>query len=377
MVRPKAPKRALQAIIDLEETTVVDSSDPLAPSYPAPASPPGARTTYPLEPLSPDWPEDTETQKEPTPRADTPKEDDTPKGDAKFKWNREMIVAMVECIHTAFKRGRLSDGGLKKELWNEVAATVRSHANGRSVSGEQCKNKWGSDVKEKWKHFKILGGLSGWGYNNETQLYENDDYIWESLNKQYKHITWHKSNVMYCKEELEEILHDSQANGQGAFAGSTDGGADGGVIDPRLRDLSTPVSRASPGFSIRPNSDYGKSKKRAQADLSDDEDMESQSSKRPTPKTTTSKPDLGAALLSLSEQLKLNREHKENQKTVSQQAITLLEKYGDRLSTMEFFECCTFLKDEGNAGLFLAISDPTRRDRWLEISVGIQLAQEV
>jgi hypothetical protein len=32
-----------------------------------------------------------------------------------------------------------------------------------------------------------------------------------------------------------------------------------------------------------------------------------------------------------------------------------------------------FFKDKGNAGIFLAIVDVKKRDRWLEINLGVKL----
>jgi hypothetical protein len=65
---------------------------------------------------------------------------------------------------------------------------------------------------------------------------------------------------------------------------------------------------------------------------------------------------------------------KESYKSVPQQAIHLLKvTYSERLSLMEFIQGCTFFKDEGNAGIFLAIENAEKRDRWLEINLGVEL----
>ena len=182
---------------------------------------------------------------------------------------------------------------------------------------------------------------------------------------------------MYCRQELEEILHDAQATGQGAMTGDDGDDIDfdsGGVIDPHLRALSTPGSRVSPAPSGLPNRTiphYNRSKRRPRVEFSDDEDTASSSTSK---KPATSKVDIGSALSSLSNEIRLNREQKEKEKSVSQQAIGLLETaYGKRLELMEFIHGCTFLKDEGNAGIFLAITEVEKRDRWLEVSLGVDL----
>jgi hypothetical protein len=84
--------------------------------------------------------------------------------------------------------------------------------------------------------------------------------------------------------------------------------------------------------------------------------------------------DVGSAISSLSEELKRTREMKASHKSVPQQAVHLLEvAYGERLDLMDFIQGCTFFKDEGNTGIFLAIESSEKRDRWLEINLGVEL----
>jgi hypothetical protein len=65
---------------------------------------------------------------------------------------------------------------------------------------------------------------------------------------------------------------------------------------------------------------------------------------------------------------------KASYKSVPRQAVHLLEvEYGERLDLMEFIQGCTFFKDEGNAEIFLAIVNVEKRDRWLEINLGVEL----
>lgn len=380
MVRGKKAKEVPKPISDIEDTIVCESSDPLAPSSPPVAldsSPPTHNESAYPDPSLPIIPPPSGIIVPIVESSEFPTVEELVADNGRVVWTREMIIAEVEYIYGAFKKGRLSGGGLKKEIWNEVANEVKRYSKGQHVSAEKCKNKWGADIKEKWKHWKILAGMSGMGFNSSTELYEAYEYVWDNLNKQYRNIMWHKTNVMYSRPELEEILHDSQATGQGAITGEdigidVDDGGVFGVIDPQLMGVGTPVSRASPGPSNvlntllnRPVSAYNKSKKRIQVDLSDDED---------TPPTTTKKQvlkvDMGVALSSLSTEIKLSR----SQKSISQQAVHLLEsKYGTRLDLMEFIRGCTFFKDEGNAGIFLAISDEVKRDRWLEISLEVEL----
>jgi hypothetical protein len=126
-----------------------------------------------------------------------------------------MVEVLVEYIYGTFKKGRLSDNGMKKELWIAAEIEVNKVCPGKQVSWDKVKNKWGSDIKEKWKHWVLLLEMSGFGWNEEFEKYEAYEYVWDNLNKAYPRITWHKTHVIYCREMLSEILHESQATGRG------------------------------------------------------------------------------------------------------------------------------------------------------------------
>ena len=174
MPRKKVVMGAPLAISDQISTIIAESSNPLGPS-----SPPVA-----LSPPLPDhstestvYPDPTTLDATPTVDTEFPTVEQLVAEDRRVNWSIEMIVALVECIYQAFKKGKLSGGGLKKELWNEVAIAVRLKSDGQFVSAEKYKNKWGADIKEKWKHWKILGNLSGMGWNENSELYEANDYV--------------------------------------------------------------------------------------------------------------------------------------------------------------------------------------------------------
>jgi hypothetical protein len=45
------------------------------------------------------------------------------------------------------------------------------------VFWDKVKNKWGSDIKEKWKHWVLLSEMSGFGLNEEIEKYEAYEYV--------------------------------------------------------------------------------------------------------------------------------------------------------------------------------------------------------
>jgi hypothetical protein len=102
----------------------------------------------------------------------------------------------------------LSDNGLKKELWIKTAIEINGVYYGKKVPLDKIKNKWVSDIKEKWEYWVLVSDRSGFGWNEETEKFEACDYVWENLNKGYPRIIWHKS-VITCHVLSRYALRDS------------------------------------------------------------------------------------------------------------------------------------------------------------------------
>jgi hypothetical protein len=360
---PKRGSRRRQPSLE-ESITVQSSPDPVTPSLD------DSQSQYPLLSLESLPSRLLPSSSSTTPNAESVEPD-------RFIWSIEMTTALIEFIYNSFKDGKLSDNGMKKELWLQCSNEVNKVSNGKYMPWEKCKNKWNSDIKEKWKHWTILSEQSGFGWNEELERFEANDYVWTSLNKTYPRISWHKTHVMFHRDLLSEILHESQATGKGAVSGNEPEREPIGehFIDPRLldydqSDTARSLAKASPAPQPRPKTTYNRSKKRLKEGNSDDEDGELSGIQKKGPR----KVDIGTAVEALSRQWELSREERLSYKTVSQQAVHLLEvKYGERMELMEFIQGCTFFKDEGNAGIFLAITSAEKRDRWLEIALNIEL----
>jgi hypothetical protein len=295
-------------------------------------------------------------------------------------WSAEMLEALIEFILECHRDGKTSGSGMKKDLWHLAAMRVNRVTHGYMISWDKCKNKWGSDIKEKWKHWVMLSEMSGFGWNEEKELYEAYDYVWDNLNKSQPRIIWHKTHIMYHREELSEILHDTQATGQGAVSGL---GSHQLVLDPRLRQIDTDTQASiasrssSPTSQLKPKTPYNRSKKRVSTEISNDNTLETLTIKRVDIKRGEQKVDLGLAISGLSATMERAIEEKKTHKTDSQKAVELLElAYGNRLDMMEFIEGCAFFKDEKNAGIFLSITNLARRDRWLEINLHVELKED-
>jgi Myb/SANT-like DNA-binding domain len=297
----------------------------------------------------------------------------------KLAWSEEMLEQLVEVLYSVFMKGGAADNSFKKSTFESAAKEVRKVYKGKlEVTYAKCKNKW-ADLKRKWQHWVVLSNQSGIGWNEETELYDFYDYVWEGLNKAYPKIIWHKTHVMPLRDLIGAILHDVQANGSESFSLNILT-----PIDPRLLALDTTrvssiVSPASSSASKAPKTIYNKSKKRAWFDTSDDlEDDTLAPVALPVGKkiivNDNNKVDIGAALSELSKELGRARKAKELYQTTQQKAIILLEQeYKERLDMLAFIQACEFLGEDKHATTFITLLDHTVRDRWLEIQLTVEL----
>jgi Myb/SANT-like DNA-binding domain len=105
------------------------------------------------------------------------------KVEPRLVWTAEMHEGLIEGCYSAFKGGKGTDGsGFKKESWPGIIASVQAQCRGKvPVQEHHCRNKW-TWYKDHWKTWVILSGTSGMGWNEEKELYEGDDYLWDTLN---------------------------------------------------------------------------------------------------------------------------------------------------------------------------------------------------
>jgi hypothetical protein len=326
------------------ETDELSPSSPTCTTYPSPPSPP--------RPTRPDEASDSEDNKD----------------ESKLAWSEEMLEQLVEELYDVFTKGGGADNSFKKSTFQSAAKRIRKVYKGKiEVIYAKCKNKW-ADLKRKWQHWVILSGQSGIGWNEETELYDFYDYVWDNLNKSHLKIIWYKTHVMPLRDLIGTILHDVQANGEESVSLNKPT-----LIDPRLYtiDAAQALSTASPAPSLvlKPSkTPYNKSKKRTRVDTADNSDNDG------TLPLAAKKIDLGAAFMGLSEEMAKGRKAKEEHLTVHKKALKLLEKeYKKRMDIMVFIQACSFLKDERNATTFTTLLDSELRDRWLEIELPTEL----
>ena len=102
------------------------------------------------------------------------------------RWTEKMLEALLEALHNQFQTGKATDGGgFKAEAWNIVVEATQKAAPKDTVVEElACHNKW-TWYKDIWKNFKILEGMSGFGWNEEAELFTADNEVWDSIAKVY------------------------------------------------------------------------------------------------------------------------------------------------------------------------------------------------
>jgi hypothetical protein len=307
-------------------------------------------SAYPLEPLISN---DTSTETQEDAIQVEGKEE-------KLIWSEEMIEQLVDTLYDVFEKGGAADNSFKKATFELVAQNVTKVYKGAvKITQQHCKNKWG-DTKAKWAHWKFLGEQSGFGWNEESELYEAYDYVWIALNNAHPGLIWHKTHVMPYRETISLILHDVQANGKGALTLE-----EPTPIDPRIAALK-PLSLTSRASSAPPKTSYNRSRKRNIAEIADNKDK--------TINGSNKKVDLRVAIASLSKEIARNRHAKETYESNQEKAIKLLEKeYKARLEIGAFLKAISLFKDEGNAVTFLTLDDAEYRDLWLEMETNSHL----
>jgi hypothetical protein len=252
-----------------------------------------------------------------------------------------MAEQLLETLETAQKAGKDTDsGGFKPEVWVEVTTNVNKAWKGDGmVTEESCRNKW-QWFKDHRKLWKILAGMSGFGWDEEQELYKADKEVWDNLAKSYRNIKWYKNNVLHWRDILSDILDHAQATGAGAFATQQDELATAieddtyNNIDPSLIALDNATTTHAPApqpqglqtqlvvHSNTPRLSYSKSKSRLRSN-SDDDGL-----KKPRKKV-----ELAQAIVTLAESIERDRERKERRDALKEEHDMATERAIDNLYT--------------------------------------------
>ena len=130
-----------------------------------------------------------------------------------MKWTPELEELLLDELLNQTNLGLRADSGWHKDAWDVVSATV-SHSYGRPVTKDQCKNKqqWYKRLYVQWE---ILRDLSGWGWDEERQLFIQTDEIWDEYlsHKSHEMAKYLRYDPLPYKETLERLFARAAATG--------------------------------------------------------------------------------------------------------------------------------------------------------------------
>lgn len=372
LTKGKKSARASRASTIISLTPVASGPNPITLGDEESLSVPTPPPEYPSPAIhSTDTPLQSTSQAEAINDEEDEEEDEKKEG-KQLIWSAEMLEQLVETLLEVFTSGGAADNSFKKATYEQAATAVRRAYSGPLlITWEKCKNKW-QDLKAKWAHWVILSEQSGGGFDEESELFDFYDPVWQSLNNTYPKIIWHKKNVMPFREELRLILSNVQANGQEAF--TLEDPTPSSLIDPRLRGTATPLPTPTPAPAATAATSSTKQSRITNIKAKGKRLKEEEEEEAEETTTRRKKVDLGQAISAFSEELARDRKAKELFLTIQQKAVQLLEqKYMDRLDMLVFIEATELLQDEKNAGTFLILQDVKTRDRWLELKLHSEL----
>jgi Myb/SANT-like DNA-binding domain len=97
---------------------------------------------------------------------------------ANAKWTKAEVDSLIDQLFQAKEDGNTAEGGFKSAIWGGIADSFNDPLKKKSRA---CESKW-TRLKKDYKEIKWLREeVSGFGWNEDTQLVEATDEIWEEL----------------------------------------------------------------------------------------------------------------------------------------------------------------------------------------------------
>jgi Myb/SANT-like DNA-binding domain len=97
------------------------------------------------------------------------------------KWSEDMEKTLLNELLNQVQNGKKADSGFKKEAWVAVLFAVLEITT-QQVTIQQCKNK-ADALKAQWKDLCYLREQSGFGWDDENNMVEAPDDVWDRLLK--------------------------------------------------------------------------------------------------------------------------------------------------------------------------------------------------
>lgn len=98
----------------------------------------------------------------------------------KLVWTEEIERALLQSMVDAVRNGKRTETGFKKKAWIQGLKNVQESSTSLdAIPQEKIKNKLDS-LKQEWKEWRRLDEkVSGWGWNETTQLFLAEPEQWE------------------------------------------------------------------------------------------------------------------------------------------------------------------------------------------------------
>ena len=94
-------------------------------------------------------------------------------------WTLEMEFALLTSMLESVRNGLRAESGFKKEAWKTAVEDVKKVLkNKREVIVDQLKTKF-QWYKTKWKEWSLIKKNSGWGWDDDTELFLASDSEWD------------------------------------------------------------------------------------------------------------------------------------------------------------------------------------------------------
>ncbi|KAH8797904.1 hypothetical protein F5884DRAFT_814298 [Xylogone sp. PMI_703] len=132
-------------------------------------------------------------------------------------WNPEMEYILLSEMRDQVRQDKRADSGFKAEAWSAVIEKVNYSNDSISITVKQAKSKmdW---YKLMYKEWQLLGKASGFGYDEQRDIYVAIPSVWSQYLSSHKQATWLRTNSLPYRDILGELFDGVIATGNHAYS---------------------------------------------------------------------------------------------------------------------------------------------------------------
>ena len=129
-----------------------------------------------------------------------------------YPWTDEREKFYLDLIIQGIVAGLRSRGHFKHQFWNDCIAKFKIETH--PIPLLQQLNAKRNTLLARWKCFHRLLNLSGWNFNEATQMITTNELAWEEQYAIDKQVSWFKTHPMKYRDELDQIFGEVTAIGR-------------------------------------------------------------------------------------------------------------------------------------------------------------------